>query len=182
MKDKFSSNFFLLLVILFVSCGKSDIQKIENNDVIKDVEIIRFNDLNNSQKEKLDFCCYYYPRNWRDGIEFNKKEAYFVKAKIENILLAKLSVSNGFSEKELLSNNDFSLYGKYNNRWGFVSIDGDTIIETEKFEGHRTLDVFRNKNIDEVIIGPLPKLPKKMYILIVDSKYYPNITPEFNIK
>ncbi|MEA9414358.1 hypothetical protein [Flavobacterium sp. PL02] len=101
---------------------------------------------------------------------------------IENILLAKLTESEAFSVKGLLSNNNFFLYGKYKNRWGFVSIDGDTIIETEKFAGHRTLDISRDRNIDEVIIGPLPKRPKKMYIEIINSKKYPNTTLEFNIK
>lgn len=104
------------------------------------------------------------------------------KQKSTITFLAKLTESNAFSEKDLLSNNEFYLYGKYHNRWIFISVEGDKIIETEKFGGHRTFEVIRNKNIDEVIIGPLPKKPQKMYIEIKDSKNYPNITPEFNIK
>jgi hypothetical protein len=177
-----NSKLLIMLILFFVSCGKSEIPTIDLEKVIINAEVLTFNDLTNSQKEKLQYCCNYYPNNWRDGIEYKKEDAFFVKIKIDNSLLAKLSESNAFSEKDLLSNNEFYLYGKYYNRWSFISVDGDKIIETEKFEGHRTLEVIRNKNIDEVIIGPLPKKPQKMFIEISDSKNYPNMTPEFNIK
>lgn len=172
----------IIFIQFFIGCGKSEVPKIDLNNVIQNAEILTFNDLTNSQKEKLEYCCHYYPNNWRDGVEYKKEDAYFVKAKIDNKLLAKLTESNAFSEKDLLSNNELYLYGKYHNRWRFISVEGDKVIETEKFEGHRTFEVIRNKNIDEVIIGPLPKKPQKMYIEISDSKNYPNLRPEFNIK
>jgi hypothetical protein len=175
-------NLIIIFIHFFIGCGKSEVPKIDLNNVIQNAEILTFNDLTNSQKEKLEYCCNYYPNNWRDGVVYKKEDAYFVKAKIDNNLLAKLTESNAFSEKDLLSNNELYLYGKYHNRWRFISLEGDKITETEKFEGHRTFEVLRNKNIDEVIIGPLPKKPQKMYIEISDSKNYPNMIPEFNIK
>lgn len=181
MKNLYSK-LIIIFIPFFISCGKSESPKIDIKNIIQNVKILTFNDLTNTQKEKLEYCCNYYPNNWRDGIGYKKEDAYFVKAKIDNNLLAKLTESTAFSEKDLLSNNEFYLYGKYHNRWSFISVEGDKIIETEKFEGHRTFEVVRNKNIDEVIIGPLPKKPQKMYIEISDSKNYPNMTPEFNIK
>ncbi|MEA9414357.1 hypothetical protein [Flavobacterium sp. PL02] len=63
----------IILVILFISCTKSEKEKIELNDVIKNAEILCFSDLDRSQKEKLEYCCFYYPKNWRDGVEYKKK-------------------------------------------------------------------------------------------------------------
>ncbi|WP_306568703.1 hypothetical protein [Flavobacterium lindanitolerans] len=171
----------IILITILNGCRKSDIHKVDLHKVIQSTEILTFNDLTYSQKQKLEYCCYYYPNNWRDGIGYKKEDAYFVKAKIDNNLLAKLTESNAFSQEDLLNKNEFCLYGKYHNRWGFISLEGDTIVETQKFDGHRTLEIFRHKNIDEVIVGPLPKRPLKMYIKISNSKNYPNMTPEYKI-
>jgi hypothetical protein len=170
-----------LIIILLISCGKSEKRKIELSKVIRTVDVLVFKDLSNQQKQQLEYCCSYYQSNWHDGISFKKENAYFVKAKIDNNLLASLTESNTFSKTELLNNGNTYLYGKYHNRWGFIGDENDTIFETEKFEGHRIIEITRNGNIDEVIVGPLVEKPKKMYIEISDSKNYPNLTPEYII-
>lgn len=180
MENIISKN-IILIFILLVGCGKKEIVHIEIKDVIINAEILTFKDLSNQQKKNLEYCCYYYPSNWRDGINFEKEKAYFVKTKIDNNLLASLTESNAFSKADLLNNGNTYLYGKYHNRWGFVDNENDTIFETAKFEGHRIIEITRKGNIDEVIIGPLVEKPKKIYIEIIDSKNYPDLTPEFDI-
>lgn len=180
MKNVISKT-IILFFIFSIGCGKTEKAEIKIKDVIKSVEILTFKDLSDQQKEELEYCCSYYPNNWRDGVSFEKENAYFVKAKIDNNLLASLTESNTFSKTELLKNGDTYLYGKYHNRWGFVDNKNDTIFETEKFEGHRIIEITRRDNIDEVIIGPLVEKPKKMYIEINSSKNYPNLTPEYII-
>ncbi|BFM44062.1 hypothetical protein CFS9_27030 [Flavobacterium sp. CFS9] len=171
----------ILFIVFSVSCGKEKNAVIEVENVIKSAEILTFKDLSNQQKQQLEYCCSYYQSNWHDGISFKKENAYFVKAKIDNNLLASLTESNTFSKTELLNYGNTYLYGKYHNRWGFIGDENDTIFETEKFEGHRIIEITRNGNIDEVIVGPLVEKPKKMYIEISDSKNYPNLTPEYII-
>lgn len=181
MKEAFFKT-SLLIIIFVISCKKTEKQKIQLSNVIKTVEVLRFKDLSNQQKKDLEYCCFYYPSNWRDGVSFEKENAYFVKTKIDNNLLASLTESNAFSKTELLNNGNIYLYGKYHNRWGFVDNINDTIFETEKFGGHRIIEIKRRENIDEIIVGPLVEKPKKMYIEISNSKNYPNMTPEFDIK
>ncbi|SNR62841.1 hypothetical protein [Flavobacterium sp. ov086] len=180
MKNAISKTIFLFF-IFSIGCNKAEKAKLKINDVIISVEILTFKNLGNQQKKELEYCCSYYPSNWHDGISFEKENAYFVKAKIDNNLLATLTESNTFSKTELLNNGNTYLYGKYHNRWGFIDNKNDTIFETEKFEGHRIIEITRNGNIDEVIVGPLVEKPEKMYIKINDSKNYPNLTPEYII-
>ena len=172
----------IIILIFLVSCKEAEKPKFNLNGVIKSAKVLSFTDLSDQQKEELKYCCNYYPSNWRDGVGFKKEDAYFVKTTIDNILLAELSETDAFPKKELLSYNEKFLYGKYHNRWGFISENNDTIYETEKFEGHRIIEIIRTKNIDEIIVGPLPNKPKKMFISIWGSKNYPDLTPEFDIK
>lgn len=171
-----------LFFIFSIGCSKTEKAELKINDVIKSAQILTFNNLDNKQKKILEYCCYYYPNNWRDGVSFEKENAYFVKMKIDNNLLASLTESNTFSKAELLTNGNTYLYGKYHNRWGFVDNKNDTIFETAKFEGHQIIEIKRKGNIDEVIVGPLVEKPKKIYIEINDSKNYPNLMPEHIIK
>ncbi|QOG02083.1 hypothetical protein [Flavobacterium sp. MDT1-60] len=175
------SKAIILFFVFSAGCSKTEKVQIEVKNIIKSAEILTFKDLSDQQKKELEYCCSYYPSNWRDGVSFEKEKAYFVKTKIDNNLLASLTESNTFSKIELLNNGNTYLYGKYHNRWGFVDNKNDTIFETEKFEGHRIIAITRRGNIDELIVGPLVEKPKKMYIEISDSKNYPNLTPEYII-
>lgn len=179
----------LFTLILTLSCEEEK-REINTNDVIKSVEVMDYEKLTFNyanlllEKETFRYGCYCYPNgNWRDLKEFKKEDAFFVKVKLNNRLLAELSESETFSKEYLLNPEDANfLYGKYHNRWKFFDSFGTLICETEKFEGYEIIDINRNGNFDEVIIGPLVKKPAKMEIEILDSKYYPNITPKFQIK
>jgi len=98
-------------------------------------------------------------------------------------LLAELCESESFQINDMLNENKYSLYGKYINRWEFINSSGGLICETDKFSGQKLIELNRNGEIDEVIIGPLIEKPTKMQIKILDSKYYQNNSnPEFAIK
>lgn len=176
---------FLILLLALFSCSRNGRQPIDPNKVIIEAVGLRFNDLNQEEKKGLsnyfiDCCC--YPENWNEGGNcIKKEEAYYVKSKINNDLLASLSESNKFDLEFLINSNPKSLYGKTSNRWEFLDEFGNAICETSRFEGHNSFNLTRNDTIDEIIIGPLPVKPKKMIITILDSKYYKGITPIIEI-
>ncbi len=174
---------FTLVLTLFYSCNQTPKKSLINpKEVIEFAEVLTYKNLSDSEKEKIKYGCYCYPKNWNRGVEFKKEDAYFVKTRLNNGLLAELSESRTFSKDYLISSNVHSLYGKYHNRWKFMDNYGVTICPTSKFAGHKTLSIKRIGQIDELIIGPLPERPKKMIIEILDSKYYSNITPEYDLK
>lgn len=188
--NKMKSQILLIVAIFFLSNCSNDSQKSENiespnqfSKVIIQAKVIEYNDLSEEEKESnftTNVCC--YPENWNNGVDcISKEDAFYVKVKINNILLAILTESNAFSMDDLLDENPYLLYGKYHNRWGFWDENGVEICETSKFEGHNYFGVKRDKNVDELIIGPLPKKPKKMKIEISDSKNFPEVTPVFDI-
>lgn len=176
---KFSLSF--LLIYLLVSCNKTEKTKLDSSKVIISAKILNFEELSFHQVKKMEYGCYCYPYNWRDGVEFKKENAFYVKVKLNNKILAELSESKTFSKEYLLSK-DYTLYGKYHNRWEFRDSLDNKICETEKFEGFQILDLDRNGEIDEITIGPIISKPKKIIINISDSKYYPdNEAPEFKL-
>jgi len=175
----------IILLLTFFSCGEAEKKThINSTEVIIEAANLTYNDLNNVEKEDMIFtrcCC--YPENWNRGVDCVEKEnAFYVKTKININLLAILSESNTFKKDYLISENPHTLYGKYHNRWKFIDEDGNEICSTAKFDGHNDFRLIRNDTIDELIIGPLPKRPKKMIIEISNSKYYPDLTPEYVIK
>lgn len=174
-----------LLLLTLISCGENQDKKpIDKFDVIIEAQNLNYDELSDLEKESIIFsrcCC--YPHNWNQGINCVEKEnAFYVKAKINNKLLANLSESETFDKDKLLNENPHFLYGKYHNRWKFIGQSGSEICETSKFEGHHDFMLIRNDTIDEVIIGPLPTKPKRMIIEIIESKYYMGITPEAEIE
>lgn len=180
-----SLKYFILLFVsfYFISCNNSPKKPIINpKEVITFVQVLSFNDLDDQQKEDLKYGCFCHPDNWYNGIEFKKENAYFVKVKLKNKLLAELSESEAFPISYLLNSNAHTLYGKYHNRWKFIDSTGNKICETDKFDGHKIIELNRFGELDEVIIGPLITKPTKMEIEIADSKYYPNLTPEYKIE
>ena len=174
----------ILIILISISCSKKpEKPKIDSSKVILSAEILKYDDLKYLYADELKYDFYCYPRNWRDGEEFKKEDSFFVKAKIDNTLLAALSESDGFEISHLISSNPHFLYGKYVNRWEFVDSTGNIICETEKFEGQRLIELKRNFSVDEVIVGPLKTKPLRMTIKILNSKYYKtNSNPTLYLK
>lgn len=174
--------FPIILIIICISCGQSQKNNSPKSDstVIIDAICLTYQDLSETEKKEMIFtecCC--YPENWNKGENcIDKSEAYYVKAKIDINKLSILTESEAFSNDELITTNPHSLYGKYKNRWQFMDENNQKICETAKFEGHNSFGLIRDNYVDELIIGPLPKKPKKMLIEITDSEFS-NITPEF---
>jgi len=174
----------ILLLTLF-GCGETEKKsQVNSNDVIIEAVNLIYNDLIDGEKDDMIFtkcCC--YPKNWNNGIDcVEKEDAFYVKTKININFLAALTESDAFKKDYLISENPHTLYGKYKNRWKFIDVDGNEICPTSKFDGHNDFRLIRNDTIDEVIIGPLPKRPKKMIIEILNSKYYPDMIPEYVLK
>lgn len=175
----------IISILLFLTGCKSDVEKpfIDSSKVIRSAKVIEYDDLNSSEKERLMYGCSCFPNNWHDGVAFSKEKAFFVRAQIDNKLLAELTESETFQIKDLLSENIYMLYGKYKTRWEFKDSDGYIICETNKFDGHSIISINRFGEVDDLIIGPLISKPISMAILIVDSKYYKdNLNPEFKIR
>jgi hypothetical protein len=123
--------------------------------------------------------------NWSNGTVFVPKNAFYVRARLDRNVLAKLSLafscgsaanSRACTEKKLVkaikklfSYKPRMLYGKYKNRWEFIGNAG-LMPETEKYEGHGLISLNTSNDglIDTVLIGPLPVKPKTMVI----SFYY----------
>ncbi|WP_459209703.1 hypothetical protein [Aquimarina rhabdastrellae] len=175
---------FIISFIVFFSCTEKENKKsINPSDVIIQAKLLSFSELTDSEKENTNFlksCC--YPENWNQGVDCIEKEyAFYVKTKININLLGAISESDTFTIDKLITSNPNSLYGKYVNQWEFEDQNGIKICETAKFIGHNDFNLKRNDSIDQLIIGPLPKKPKKMIIKIKDSKYYKGISPEKQI-
>lgn len=172
---------YLILLIVFGCTNNSKKILINPSDVIIQAVVISYSDLDSEEKENLIYtkcCC--YPSNWNHGVDCVEKEyAFYVKAKINVYLLASLSESRTFPKSHLISSNPHFLYGKYVNRWDFKDEMGYEICKTSKNNGHNYFNLVRNDSVDHLIIGPLPKQPKKMLIEILDSKNYPGLTPEY---
>jgi hypothetical protein len=183
MKRKIVFKIYLSFILInFVSCNNVEKQIIDSNKVIINAKVLTFKELSSIQATKHNYNSFCYPNNWRNGIEFDREKAFYVFAKINNKLLAGLSENESFQINDMLTENNYSLYGKYLNRWEFIDSVGNVICETDKFDGHKILEIIRIGEIDEVIIGPIPEKPKIMLINIQDSKYYPkNPTPKFEL-
>ena len=178
-----------------IKSGKKDINKNWEKNTFISAANFQYPTFKTKEMKKIpiyeiakDGCC--YPENWRYGVNcVEKEDAFYVKTKININLLAALSepdLSGGagiFKKDSLISSNSnpHLLYGSLN-RWKFIDENGNEICQIEKGDGHHHFRLIRNDTIDELIIGPLPKKPRKMIIEILDSKCYEGITPELEIK
>lgn len=178
--------YFLFFILYFlIGCsGKNEKKPIDASKVIISATLLKFEDLNDSEKADMIFdncCC--YPKNWNQGENCIEKEnAFYVKAKINNNLLSYISETDAFPRDNLLNENPYSLYGKYRNRWNFTNEKGNPICETAQFEGHNSFKLVRLDSIDCIIIGPLPEKPEEMIIEILDSKNYPELIPKCKVQ
>jgi len=171
-----------LLLFIITSCDSKK-EHIRLKDVIEYAEAIPFDSLSKKQQEKIDYCYYYPYNNWRDTEEFDKKESYFVRARIKNKFLAELSKSSAFPVSTLLDDsNPRFLYGKYSNSWKFYDKNNISIRPTTKFGGHDIQEVTRIGDLDNILIGPLPKKPDLMEIEILSDDYEYARNPEYKIK
>lgn len=160
------------------SCSSKTPILIDDSTVILSAEVLTYEQLDSiSKAEEFKYGCYCFPSNWNEPKEFEKEKAFFVKAQIDNNLLADISQSNTFPKKDLLEISSTYLYGKYKNRFKFIGKDGIGICETEKFQGFEIMSISRNRNVDVLLIGPLIEKPREMIIEISDSKNYPDAEP-----
>lgn len=174
---------FLLILAAFFITGCFSKPTIDSNEVIQSAEVLTYLELNVNQKDQMKYGARYYPQNWADGISFNPQEAFYVKTRIKHELLSQLCESENTAINERITNSPNSLYGRHGGRWIFYDSINMSIYETNKSMGHNILEINRNNNIDEIIIGPLPKKPSRMAIKIPSSKYYSeNEIPEFKLK
>ena len=157
---------FSLIVLIFIF-GKNNptgqivrIKKV----IIECAEVIPFDSLTKKQQDEVGYTSYYPNDNWRDIMEYDKKDAYFVKARINNKLLAELAKSDIFTVEKLLDSNPYSLYGKYSISWEFFDEDTIPINPTTKFSGHNIFEIKRFGHNDFLIVGPIPERPSKMEI------------------
>lgn len=170
----------IIFIGFFTACS-DDVAELKPEEIIESASVLKFSELNSADQEKVEYDCFCHPNNWNQGIKYEKDSTFFVKVRLNNRKLAQLTESNTFSIDDLLSDNPYSLYGKYHNRWRFKNSSGAFICETAKFQGFYILTIDRNGDHDDLIIGPIPEKPSKMIIEINESKNYPGITPKFNL-
>lgn len=169
----------IVLFVIFIICISCEKKDLRASDVIVSGEVLEYKDLEQTELDEICEFCAYYTTNWNQPHEFDPQYAYYVKIKINNLLLAKLCESQPFSKKSILSENPHMLYGKYKNR---IVLKGDLdlpILETSKFKGQEIMNIDRKGKYDKVLIGPIVEKPKKIELQIYDSKNYPGITPVF---
>lgn len=174
------------------------------NSIILDAKILTYNQLTPAEKSKIsEYCCSYAGKSgWVDSTAFEAEKGYFVRAKINRQPLAywtflyscgKTLTVKKCSEKEhaakikkaIQDNNPYGLYGKYNNSWIFYN-GKNKIPATDKFDGHDILTDKRDKKkqLDELLIGPLPQKPSSMTISLyygMTDKEKEIIIPQFKI-
>ncbi|MCK8492932.1 hypothetical protein M0L20_13775 [Spirosoma sp. RP8] len=134
--------------------------------LIKKAKIYSWAELPTAVKTQVGEYNSFYKGGWSTNrsTRFDRQEAYYVNATINNKQLAELSQSKGFEPEHVLSEKPIYLYGKYKNRWTFQDQQGE-ISETTKFEGFNTIQVDRVGDQDAVWIGPIPQKPTQMTIL-----------------
>lgn len=167
----------LICVVTLTSCQEEKTFQVNLKDVIECAEAIPFDSLDVNQQNKINYCSYFPYGNWRDTKEYKKEQAFFIKAKINNALLAELCKSDVFPVETLLDSNFYSLYGKYRNSWKLFDDQHKVIDPSNKFEGHDIFEINRIGNIDYIIIGPIQTHPYKMEIDINNENCDAN--PEF---
>ena len=170
----------IIIVGLIAGCSNDNV-KINPEGIIESAEVLTYSELSAIDQEKVESDCICHPKNWNIGVKFEQDSTFFVKVKLNNKKLAQLSESNTFSIDKLLSDNVYSLYGKYHNRWKFKNSAGKQICETAKFQGFYILTIDRSGEYDNLIIGPIPEKPSELIIEINESKNYPGITPKIGI-
>jgi hypothetical protein len=163
--------FIFILFFLLINCSK--LEKIDPKKVITEAKIISCKDV----LKDYNYHFQIYPEILKGDFIKGKENHYYVLAKINNVLLAKLTENDVFKLNYILNENIYSLYGKFLNDWTFYNSKNEMI-----FVNHYIV-IKRINEIDEVLFGPLSEKPKKMKISIENSKNYPNLPApiyEFN--
>ncbi|MGV0964946.1 hypothetical protein [Empedobacter falsenii] len=178
----------ILSLIIFSNCSKEKPTPINNDEVIISANSVSYSELTDVEKSILkqkryseNFCC--YPNNWNSPENCEVIDsAFFVRVKLHARLLALLTESKTFDFNYLLSDNTNTLYGKYKNRWELLNKNEISICKTEKFDGFENVYIFRNNNVDNILLGPINEKPYKLKIKISNSKNYPDAEPEILIE
>lgn len=177
------STFALLIVIGLLAPAKPKLEQVSSKtetkemneapgvseNVVRDGKVYDWTSLPASIKSQVGDFHLYYNGGWavsRNSTEFKREDGFYVKASINNKMLAELSQSKAFQPDEVLAEKPIFLYGKYKNRWTFQDQTGNEVSETSKFAGFDTIEVLRNGQTDEVWIGPIPTKPAQMTILL----------------
>ncbi|MBI4595345.1 MAG: hypothetical protein HY730_03095, partial [Candidatus Tectomicrobia bacterium] len=176
--------------LLLISCSDhATIDPKLSDQVIIEAHVINYEELSKSEQDKIGICCFYSTGGWTVGdlVRFSPEKAYYVRARINIDILARLTEANKCgtitqparcTEEEIQTkakalaehSNPHMLYGKYKNSWAFTS-SGIAVPKTVKFDGHRLLSINRDtvSRLDEVLIGPIPQRPDQMMIIIYSS-------------
>ncbi|MEW6737423.1 MAG: hypothetical protein AB1489_39445 [Acidobacteriota bacterium] len=178
---------FLFFVVLFSTNAEAAEPRL--NSIIIDAKVLTYEQLSQAEKGKISqYCCFQAGKSgWVDATQIEAENGYFVKTKINRKPLAYWTFlydcgsslkKKKCSEKEhtakvkkaIQDNNPYGLYGKYRSAWRFYN--GKKMIpSTDKFNGHDLLTDKRDKKkqIDELLIGPLPQKPTGMTIELSNS-------------
>lgn len=203
MKIIFALLFSLLFLFSFNKTAQAAEPKL--NSIILDAKVLTYDQLTEKEKSEIsEYCCSYASKSgWVNTTSFEPEDGYFVRTKINRRPLAYwtflYSCGRTFTvgkcsekdhaakiKKAIQDNNPYGLYGKYNNAWRFYN-GKNMIPATEKFEGHDILTDKRDKKkqIDELLIGPLPQKPTTMtislYYGMTDKEKEINI-PQYKVK
>ncbi|REA56981.1 hypothetical protein DSL64_25345 [Dyadobacter luteus] len=156
----------------------------EEDDVISSIVLYNWNTLPDSLRSKVSKYNFQHIGSFesRNTYPFNREDAYYIKAAINNIRLAELSKSDAFPVEDVANANPYGLYGNYRNEWAFYEMNGSIIYPTAKFTGFSTIYISRHGEIDTVWIGPVQKRPYKLEIKLKgDYSQETSVYPSINI-
>ncbi|GEM_PF-5978898 len=153
----------ILLIIIFMGCSKEKPTPINNDEVIISANSISYSELTDVEKSILkhknysdNFSC--YPNNWNSPENCQVLDsAFFIRVKLNTTLLALITESKTFDINNLLTKDPSTLYGKYKNRWMLLDNNDKSICETDKFEGFKNVNIVRDNNVDDILLGPINK-------------------------
>lgn len=152
----------------------------EDPVLITKAEVISWNQLTTEEKSKITICSH-IGNTWNNMVSFDCKQAYFIKAEINNEILAERTseqyanhystdyitkdyVLKGYEQSgaEVSDESKCSWsYGKYKNK--FI-VEGENIFETDKFGGYDLYSCIRKANTDTIIIGAFKSTPSAFSI------------------
>ncbi len=179
---------FLPIALVFLSsCGHSGqvSYKPGTGPIIKRAQIFTYMDLPSRIQEKTHDA-HTYANLGETSEQIRKEQGLYVRAILDNKLLAMASTS-GTNWQVLLDDSNYrALYGQHRNFPVFYDTTGAVIRQTLKDDGYDLVYIGRWGYIDTVYWGPLPAYPVRMTLVCsnLDSTHQPSarlqyIHPEF---
>jgi hypothetical protein len=182
--------FYSLLLIFFLLLPiQSHAAEPKVNSIILDAKMLTYDQLSEKEKAEIsEYCCIAYLGSRRNTKSFEKEDGYYVRTKINRRPLAywtfiwscgKVLEDKKCSTKELdakmkkaiQDNNPYGLYSKYQN--GFEFYNGKKVSPISSLQiGYDILTDKRDKKrqIDELLLGPIPQKPTHMSIGLANFK------------